>query len=306
MVKHVGKADSAGGGDVAPPAGPEVSASQSSSLDPQDSQIWKTCWARGLRVDNHDQKVKLYQHYGTKAWHVVHLLILERCTLPAAVPDSKPDLAFDDNGYGGVVDDSVPAKFSTICLELVFKKTLCETIKEHEQTVFDQSGKRPVVWTLASRLKRFTPLKVTFAVGDMEKDHVHAVFAAAMPRGGCRHFWDAIEIYSALKLKSYKGKASKWVYESMPSWCEQLVKMAFLGHHCLPSRRAEGSAIKLKCRDPLVDVIPDSAVSTLCLVQLLVRWSSMKPHLGGLTDTKAQRQRHRSKKTQSRRGAEIQ
>ena len=281
MANDVVPASSCGGAGTV-----DKASGSKDSLDPTATDIWKACWAKGLRLHPHQDNAKLFQHHHTKVWYVVHLTTLERVPLPPG--EAKWDLSFDDDGYGGAVDDSVPMKFESICLELLFKKALCETVKGHEPVVYDQSGSSPVVWTLASRLKRFVPMTFTFQVGAMAKDHKHPGFAAAVPRGGCRHFWNALELYDALKLETYKGKASKWVYETMPAWCDQVSKMGFQGSHCLPSRRAEDPQGKIQCRDVLKDMIHGSAVSTCCLLQLLVRWSSMKPNLGGLRSTKAQ------------------
>ena len=228
--------------------------------------------------------MKVFQHHSS-VWYVVHLTTLERVALPAG---GKWELAFDDDGFAGAVDDSEPQKFDPSCLELLFKKCLCETIKGLVHAVYDQSGSSPIVWTVANRLKRYVGMEFTFSVGAMSKPHKHAGVQVATPRGGCVHFWDACGLYAALKLNTYKGKQSKWVYESMPSWIDQMTQMGFSGAHCIPSRKAEASHKKVECRDVFKDALAGSVISTCCLVQLLVRWSAMKPQQGGLRHPKAQ------------------
>ena len=87
-------------------------------------------------------------------------------------------------------------------------------------------------------------------------------------------------------MKSFSNQGSKWVYTYMGKWQQYFESVGFRGNHCIRSRKLmpdepfpnDGCG-----RDPACDVLPLSSMSTLCLLQSLVRWKATSAHKGGLT-----------------------
>ena len=160
----------------------------------------------------------------------------------------------------------------------------------HHLQVYDRSSPKALVWDVKARQRQFIAFDVDVKVGSMNKVHQHAVFQMGMPRAGFWFCWASIPLYGALGLKSYKGKASKWVYESNSSWRQQMANIGFRGFHIIQSRNSleSGQELTPRAKDPATDVLPEPVMTTLCLLQCLLRWGVAKPTHGGLRDPAGQ------------------
>ena len=268
----------AGAGD--PPVAPVVTPVE---LDPTKTDLWADITRAGLTLLPHQDHVKVYKSYADNRLTLVHTLTLERVKL---APGIDWEVAYDDNGYGGVFDSRhVENGGDPYLMEHLFKQHLCKFLGSSKIGIYDLSGRKPAVIDWATKLQAFTTFDVTCKVGAMAKDHCHRVLQMKVTRGGCIFFWYCNTVYSALQLKSHQGVPSKWTYANVPKWRLSMSQLGFRGCHVIQSRRSVPAGAALDTgsdRDNASQTIPESCMSTLALLQQLFRWSSAKFQQGGL------------------------
>ena len=89
----------------APPAGagdpPVAPVATPVELDPTKTDLWADITRAGLTLLPHQDHVKVYKSYADNRLTLVHTLTLEGVKL---APGIDWEVAYDDNGYGGVCD----------------------------------------------------------------------------------------------------------------------------------------------------------------------------------------------------------
>ena len=80
---------------------PAVPSATQADQDPTQTELWAELTRLGLALQPHDEHVKPYTSYADSRYTLVHALTLERVKL---APGIEWDIAYDDNGYGGVFD----------------------------------------------------------------------------------------------------------------------------------------------------------------------------------------------------------
>ena len=278
---------------VAQPQARVLKALPSNELDPCKSIIWEECYNAGLALQPHEEYVTSYKSFIDQRYYLVHSTTLERVILPCS-DISRWELAFDEDGFGGVYDDAqIVAGGEPFLLENLFKQLLCRNIETSALQVYDRSSrnKKVVIWDLEQRQRQFISFDVDIKVGSLQMLYEHPCFQMSTCRGGSWFFWGCIKLYSTLGLKSYCNKPSKWVYESSNGWRDQLQGHGFYGKRVIASRRsseASGTPVTPRGADPCSNVIPEPVMSSLCLLNCLFVWGVAKPQQHGLRSPKAQ------------------
>ena len=258
---------------VAQPQTRELKATPNKELDPSKTEVWEKCWEKGLALAPHEDYVHSYKSYTDQRQYLVHKITLERIVLQAGADWS---MAFDDGGFGGVFDTTkVVGGGDPFLLENLFRQVLCINNSTGALQVYDRSASKVVIRDVNTRLKQFIAFDVDVKVGSLNSIHEHACVQMAMCRGGFWCFWSSGKLYSKMGLKSFRGKASKWVYESSAAWREQLAAHGFHGKHVIASRRsseASGEPVTPRGADPCSNVLPEPVMSSLCLLNCLFVW----------------------------------
>lgn len=103
------------------------------------------------------------------------------------------------------------------------------------------------------------------------------MFRLDFPRQGSSWWFDALSFFKLLSLNSYMGQASKWCFESAPSWLRLLARYGM-------QRQVMRSTQGLSSAPGLDDdrFLPKPAVSLRGMLCLLWRWASCSAQNGGL------------------------
>lgn len=99
-----------------------------------------------------------------------------------------------------------------------------------------------------------------------------------LPRcGDMRAFFDLHEVFRALRMTSFGGVPSKWVWHSLKSWVAVFTAFG-LGQHIVRSTSVADSS-----DDPWTGrCLPSTCCSTAALLVLLGRWAFVSRENGGL------------------------
>ena len=252
-------------------------------LDPANTAIYKTLSDKGLRLAGHQPYVFLNKPWNDAATYLCHRLTSAKVKLPLG---AQWDMAFDDGEMGGLFDLNKQVNGGEpLLMENLFKQTVCNRKSDLREFVYDQSRGKALLWDTMVAKQRFQSLNVRFLCGAMRQQHSHPACLMALARGGCRVFWNCNELYEALNMKSFSNQGSKWVYTYMGKWQQYLESVGFRGNHCIRSKKLmpDQPVPNDGCgRDPACDVLPFSSMSTLSLLQSLVRWKAMSAQKGGL------------------------
>jgi len=166
-------------------------------------------------------------------------------------------------------------------IESVFKKRLAQFPGDEDLYLKMDAladGRVPVLNLSTNRL-RFEATEITFRVGNTAAEQSSDVFFVRESRAGMSFFWSLTRLYKAMRLRSYCGEPSKWIYTNAVPWENQLAKAGFA-----KDNMAYSTQVTEKKKNSIGDraFLPSSSTSTLGFLFLLCRWSSEHHHLGGL------------------------
>ena len=196
-------------------------------------------------------------------------MTLEKVLLSAA----KWELTFDEDGMGCAYCDEEDA--APILLDDVFAKQVY--LSDEDGLVVVENGKS--VWSLTNKLRMHEVVKVEAAVGHIMAPVHFSVAYMAMPRQGCKLYWNCSEVYKVLGMKACGNEPSKWFYKSHGGWRKWWESGNFHSHHVLLTTQS-ATACSLNIGRPL----PFPGASTFALVALLARWCGADWHAGGLRE----------------------
>ena len=203
---------------------------------------------------------------------LVHMKTLERRALPAG----EWQLDFDDEGFAAVTQlDGEQELFA----EDVFQRTLCVSPSDKMLVLEGADGQPKRHWSLSGKLMKHEEVEVKLRAGPTLAEHRFTAFLLTWPRQACRFFWDALIVYKLLLMKSYKGVASKWFYESYKGWHSWLSTWCLSPDQVMQSAQASGQGL-----DPWLAFLPSCALSSTALVGLLARWAGAAVQQGGLRE----------------------
>ena len=111
-------------------------------------------------------------------------------------------------------------------------------------------------------------------------------FRLFWPRQGQHHFVAFKDLYKPLLLECYKGKSSKWIYESCGAWSQHIHNLGF-ADHVLTTAAGLSHEEAMKATDKF---LPASCGSFVAVLALLVRWGTVSPQSGGFRQDKSRLQ----------------
>ena len=124
--------------------------------------------------------------------------------------------------------------------------------------------------------------EVTVKVGACSAETSFAVAVMKRARDfGARVFWDGLQIYRVLQLKTYSGQASKWFWTAAKSWTKTMKRVFGPGDYLILSRHMNHSIETLEQSPWYSRCLNAPSMSTLCLLVNLTRWSYAQVMQGG-------------------------
>ena len=208
--------------------------------------------------------------------YVTHLVTSES----AILPEGQWELIFDEAGDGAVATVDAAGNEHVLLLQDVFSKDLYQSGSEF----FVRMGKGPAhtTWSLDVAKARYGcgDAKISMRGGGEVRFNVYVL---EMPRH-CqqRVYWGLKELYSVLKLKSYKGVATKWLHDALPSWHRYVDSLAA---HCPSILSKHGNLGSSHLHQPFYEgCLPETSMSTLGLLLILHRMAAFSRERGGLKE----------------------
>ena len=238
----------------------------------------------------HDLALSLLPHRGCvfldqtpEGQVVTHTLCLRRQTLP--VEGGPYELEFDDDGFAAAVgtgEDDFLLMEEWLSRQ-AYRSDSGETYIVEQTTEIGRS--RP--WSLSQMQRDFTSFSAKLQASGAEYEFT--LFKLAWPRCGSRMLWSCHEFYKHIGLQSYKGQASKWVYESLEAWTGLLreagLKDTFV-RGCANLSPAEALA-------STEHFLPTTGMTSAAVLVLLCRWCAASVMKGGLRQAPARKQAQR-------------
>lgn len=206
------------------------------------------------------------------------------CLRQSIVPGHGPwDIVFDDEGFGALVSEHPGEEVRLLEHFLGRSLYTSDSGQLFMLTTDIPSCKDAEFENLSQKMRSYTKGVVSLTTPDAEL--TFDVFYLDWPRGGFHLQWSIGQAYDNLKMKSYKGQRSKWIFGSWSRWGEIMQELAESNHFlkgvaCTPVQLAltDGDAF-----------LPSSSTSTLALVVLLCRWCRAPPTRGGLRESEPRR-----------------
>lgn len=194
--------------------------------------------------------------------------------------ENGPWLIEWDGGFGALAhrnDRDAPAPL----LEDVAVRQLFRDRDGHSWVWDKKAPANRPVWSYTTVLERFTQVKITVRVTCLDTELDVDAFSMHWPRGGGgRYLISAQSVYKKLKLTTFSGKASKWVYDCAQKWMTYIDTFGWRGKHIFHGCRADRSLDSVDL-DPAEAFLPAPALPVLSLLALLTRWQVAAPNAGG-------------------------
>ena len=185
-------------------------------------------------------------------------------------------LMFDADGFGCAVQTETGRE---VLIEDVMKKKLFVADTDKTLWVRQAMGNAVQTWSLTERMRRYRSGGASWPYG-LTHTATFKFCVVEFPRGGCRIYWNLVELYRQCGLNTFKGVPSKWVWTTMASWKQALADLGFHQAFLLsPSAEKIETALT-----STTHFLPFSATSTLGLCFLFVRFLHESPQRGGLRD----------------------
>lgn len=162
-------------------------------------------------------------------------------------------------------------------IEDLLKLQLYKTM-EDRLMVLERGLESNKTWSLTDALRQYRSGTCRWSYAPVHTAEL-SFCTVVIPRGGCRFFFSAAEVYKQLGLSSYKGSPSKWIYEMAKAWQRHLTAMGFndwLLHS--PAGEAVNDAL-----NSTTHFLPWIGISTLALVVVYVRLVHPVKQRGGLS-----------------------
>lgn len=99
-----------------------------------------------------------------------------------------------------------------------------------------------------------------------------------------QYFWCMPGLYQLLQMSSYKGKASKWIWNRMATWNTSFLGM-FGSCQMIHSTHLHDGMLKRAAEPFSSRCLPWTGISTVGLLLLLVRWAFLARPFGGVLDS---------------------
>ena len=141
---------------------------------------------------------------GVDTMYLVNTVTLRKVPLPAS--ESGWQLVFSDSGFGAVVNESG----EILLVQEIMGRTLLRDAAG--DFYIEEKGKQKHPWHLGTKHGMCEQMVVDLSVGSMNCRHEHRVYKLTWPREGYYFYWDALELYTALRLTSFAGKRTVWLY----------------------------------------------------------------------------------------------
>jgi hypothetical protein len=174
-------------------------------------------------------------------------------------------LEFDENGYGALLSAD---EDRCILLEDFMQASIYDA---PNGSVLVRSrvaeGSSFTMSNLTEKMTAFTTRIAKCISGGKSLDLV--AYKVPWPRGSSRILWGALELYKLFDLASYKGIASKWVYESLDSWNKTMMQLELKGHIF----KSTASVPRAGAMVALDVFTPTPAMTTIALLVLTTRWT---------------------------------
>ena len=208
----------------------------------------------------------------TKAGQVLtHSLCLKRQLIPTEM--SPCEFVFDDDGHG-VLQTGGGSAALLLLEDWMTRKPYTSDSGEIWIVEKAPDSSRGTKWNLTSKMREYLSCAAAFSLDGTEL--AFTTYHVTWPRGGCFVMWACQDFYTSLRLVSYKGQGSKWVYESLPSW-QAIMSCYHKQAHFVKSwtRLDPDEALKSTTHS-----LPSTSFTTLAALVLMCRWARSPVRLG--------------------------
>ena len=215
-------------------------------------------------------KVLLNKPHQSEVAFVVHEITLQKAPLPKA---GNWQLVFSEEGFGAASTDDD----QVVLLQDFLSRTL---VKDDDGELYVWERGKPRPWHLDTKKSMCELLEVSLELSTLAARHGHKVYRLVWPRGGCHFFWDALTVYSALKMQSFQGKRTVWLYRQRQLWWKSFAMLFGTGVHYTP-----GVATKDNDEERFDGIdnvrLPTGSLSTVGLLRVLMVLATSKPQAAG-------------------------
>ncbi len=217
-------------------------------------------------------------------WQLTNVVTYERKQLPA----SWVELVFD-HGSGGAAVSLVSADGT--CNVQDVEELLKIEVYEEEGTnaVFICTPGSSKPFSVTSHRCKHKVAKLKLHLTSSNQSTELAIFLFKRPRVPNQVvYWSLLDLYHILGMRSYKGVPSKWAWNIEKKTGIKMQQIYNSVQWCLGTYVSDEAAGK-KARPQCERCLPAPSVSTVCLLELLVRWAFATRERAGVGDVVVKR-----------------